>query len=293
MKEALMSVFTRSPLHVGAGNSVGAVDAPVMRERHTGIPVIPGSSLKGVLADLWPMENRTDADGKTVRYRGPVAAKLFGSSKDKEGEDKAGQLLIGEARVLAFPVRSAKNAFAWVTCPLALNRLKVEGNLAFEVPEVKKMACLAPERMCFTSGGAKAIVLEEYRFEQRNTLPDDLVKALSKLAPENALWQTLKERLVVVADEMFCYFCKQACEVVTRIRINDETGVVEKGALFNQELVPSEAMFLLTLRDTGRNQDFAAVEVLKGKLEEDNILQIGGDETVGYGFCAVNIMEVK
>ncbi|MDD5698865.1 MAG: RAMP superfamily CRISPR-associated protein [Victivallaceae bacterium] len=53
MKKKIMSIFTRTPLHVGAGNSVGAIDAPIMRERHTRIPIIPGSSLKGVLADLW------------------------------------------------------------------------------------------------------------------------------------------------------------------------------------------------------------------------------------------------
>ena len=42
-------ILTRTPLHVGAGSSVGAVDQPVQRERHTGFPIIPGSSIKGVM----------------------------------------------------------------------------------------------------------------------------------------------------------------------------------------------------------------------------------------------------
>ena len=46
-------IFTRTPLHVGAGSSVGAIDQPIQRERHTGFPIIPGSSLKGCFADQW------------------------------------------------------------------------------------------------------------------------------------------------------------------------------------------------------------------------------------------------
>ena len=53
MEPRILTIFTRTPLHVGAGASVGAVDLPIVRERHTRFPVIPGTSLKGVLADLW------------------------------------------------------------------------------------------------------------------------------------------------------------------------------------------------------------------------------------------------
>lgn len=106
MKKQIFAIFTRTPLHVGAGNSVGAIDSPVMRERHTRIPIIPGSSLKGVLADLWNDENfKRTSDGE----------ELFGKTDSKAA--KAGQLLVGESRVLAFPVRSAKGSFAWISCP--------------------------------------------------------------------------------------------------------------------------------------------------------------------------------
>ena len=42
----ILYLFTRTPLHVGAGASVGAIDQPIIRERHTGFPVIPATSLK-------------------------------------------------------------------------------------------------------------------------------------------------------------------------------------------------------------------------------------------------------
>lgn len=47
----ILYLFTRTPLHVGAGASVGAIDQPIIRERHTGFPILPGTSLKGVLRD--------------------------------------------------------------------------------------------------------------------------------------------------------------------------------------------------------------------------------------------------
>ena len=49
MQTKILYLFTRTPLHVGAGASVGAIDQPIQRERHTGFPIIPGSSIKGVL----------------------------------------------------------------------------------------------------------------------------------------------------------------------------------------------------------------------------------------------------
>lgn len=112
MQTKIMTLFTRTPLHVGCGSSVGAVDQPVARERHTRFPVIPGSAIKGILADLW---NEKDAGGKAVRSKEGID--LFGN--DDTANASAGKLLIGEGKLLAFPIRSAKGAFAWLTCPLA------------------------------------------------------------------------------------------------------------------------------------------------------------------------------
>jgi CRISPR-associated protein Cmr4 len=51
IKRHLLTFYTRTPLHVGSGTSVDVVDLPIMRERITGFPVIPSTSLKGVLRE--------------------------------------------------------------------------------------------------------------------------------------------------------------------------------------------------------------------------------------------------
>ncbi len=271
MKQTIMHIFTRTPLHVGAGNSVGVVDSPIQRERHTKIPIIPGSSLKGVLADFW-----NDEDFK----RTEEGNKHFGTN------DSAGNLLIGEARVLAFPVRSAKGAFAWITCPLVLARYKRDNsNIDFNIPVVDNdNECYALNEVLIDEN----VILEEYKFKSKG-LSEDIACEFSKLF-DDEVWTSVESRLVIVSDEMFSYFVENTCEVVSRICVDDETGVTKKGALFNQEQCPSETMFYAVM---GEQKDKGSLNALADKLkEQNNIIQVGANETIGLGYCSVN-MEVK
>lgn len=279
MKKMTMTLFARTPVHVGAGSSVGAVDSPVQRERHTRIPIVPGSSLKGVLADLW---NEKDDDGHWQRT--PEGKVLFGEDNNN-ADAKAGSLLIGEARVLAFPVRSAKGMFAWLTAPVVLNRFKRDTAADFNVPTVDGETALAFEKLKLKD----QIVLEEYNFKVTGQPDDAIVSALKTLVVNDPVWSGIGEQLVVVSNEIFQHFCEHACEVVTRIKVDDEKGTVVGGALFNQEQVPSETLFYTTVMA----KDRADLETLKTELETEQWLQIGGDATIGLGFCTVNCSEVK
>ena len=158
-KSKILYLFTRTPLHVGAGASVGAIDQPVQRERHTGFPIIPGSSVKGVLRDH-------------LRTLGLDAINdLFG--RGGAGEDfSAGKISFGEARLLAFPVRSAKGAFALATSPLALQRFARDAGLEVTVPPPPAdMTCLAGSKLVIEKNGQKGAVLEEFRFKVTDPFP--------------------------------------------------------------------------------------------------------------------------
>jgi CRISPR-associated protein Cmr4 len=271
MKTNILHLFARTPVHVGAGSSVGAIDMPIQRERHTQIPIIPGSSLKGVLRDLWPAKDAEQVD-------------LFGPESDTDAH-KAGQLLIGEARVLCFPVRSAKNSFAWLTSPLALQRYARElGKPAPQFAGLDDVSCVAAKALQVNGG---KVVLEEYAFTPTKDLPDATVTLLKDAIPGDDLWASLPGRLVVVSDGIFAHFCASACEVQQRIRIDDETGTVASGGLFNQENVPSETLFYAVIGE--RKQ--GAVSKLAAKLQ-GQVIQLGGDETIGLGFCSTAMKEV-
>jgi CRISPR-associated protein Cmr4 len=266
-----------------------------MRERHTRLPIIPGSSLKGVLADLWPDDYEKDDKGKWKRKKETVSSWLFGNESDSSAS--AGALILGEARLLCFPVRSAKNCFAWITCPLALNRFNRDAKKSVAV----ETFCADEDQKCYASKALvmqDCVVLEDYRLSLKREPDPAVAEALGRLL-DDEIWASLKERLCIVSDEMFAFFAEHASEVVTRIKVDDETGTVVPGALFNLEQIPSETMFYAVVgaqKEKGSNsQGREAQDALAGltKRIEDvgNVLQIGGDETVGLGYCTVEVKQ--
>ena len=213
MKQKLLYLFTRTPLHVGAGASVGAIDQPIQRERHTGFPIVPASSLKGTFADAWNdgllEEQNGKGEMKKVRVKkdgtASDAAWLFGSDSDKHAA--AGALQFSEARVLAFPIRSAKGSFAWITCPLMLRRAARDG-----VISATKLAGLTepPDDKALFDSGANSklalgdkVVLEEYTFQAAISGwlgLTELGEHLSSLLPAEAVWNEIGCRLVILSD---------------------------------------------------------------------------------------------
>jgi len=267
MKQNILTFFTRTPLHIGAGSSVGAVDLPVMRERHTKFPFIPGSSVKGVLRDLYL--NSPDCDT------------LFGN------DEKTGTLLVGEAKLLAFPVRSLKGGFAWVTCPLALSRAARDCGLAIPAADIK----LAADQALVTEESELAVgvkvIFEEYPLLVTGRDLGAVLSALQGFCGD-ATWKMLPKKLAVISDEMFQHFAENTCEIAQRIRIDDTTGTVADGALFSQENVPSETLFYAVINA----KDDAPLDALKATLDASgNLLQFGSDASTGLGWCSMNVLK--
>ena len=280
MNTKIMTIFTRTPLHVGCGSSVGAVDQPVVRERHTRFPVIPGSSIKGVLADLW-----LDWSDKDNPKRSDDGKDILGED-NQDNKAKAGSLLVGEGKLLAFPVRSAKNCFAWITCPLVLKRFAADAKKSFAIPTVEEMSVMAPRSLMFND----TAIFEEYPLTSCGEVCQDILDALAELSDEPVWQDEVGNRLAIVSDEMFAYFAENACEIANHNRIDDKSGVVATGALFSQENVPSETMFYAVF-NSQKKSDF---EELQAKLDgEGNLLQIGADMTTGLGWCSIAMKEVE
>lgn len=303
--QRILYLFTCTPLHVGAGTSVGAIDQPIIRERHTGFPVIPATSLKGTFADEWnarvktkrKKEDGTEEDLEIVQ-RSEEGRWLFGETDANNAA--AGALQFSEARLLAFPVRSAKGSFAWITCPTILRRAFRDGAIT---TDPSRIPTPGDEQAVFVQNGPLAIdakiVLEEYTFtrtgdEQAGTVGQTLAALL-----DDPVWQQVASRLVILSDGMMSFFTQNACEVAQHVRIDDETGTAAGGALFNQENVPSETLFYSVLRafpgrgdksteKTPQDALRAFEEKVKGKP-----FQFGGDASTGLGYCTVKLSDQK
>ncbi len=321
MTTKILYLFTRTPLHVGAGASVGAIDQPVQRERHTGFPIIPASSLKGSFADQWPATHdngkgskqrlsteEKEINGKKthVLKQADECAWLFGS--DTTDLPFAGSLLFSEARVLAFPIRSARGSYAWITCPLMLQRAARDGvftgEAANEIKAIKEPTDTADKAFAIfqpdplgVGNEKKQIVLEEYCFTHTGTYPESLAKALAQLVPDD-LFRSIKDRLVILSNGMMSHFATTACEVAQHVRISDETGTAEGTGLFNQENVPADTLFYSVLNATksrvpgGDYKDKSpddALQAFAAKVSDKKVFQFGGDASTGLGFCSATI----
>lgn len=293
-------LFTRTPLHIGAGQSVGYVDLPIQREPHTHIPIIPGSSLKGVLRD------RDEFDQAAKEW-------LFGRSAGDTDGGSAGALLIGEARVLCFPVRSAKGCLAWITCPLALARyardarpkdnnsepLRTEFPGLTETPQNGSVTVLAGAEVTLDGG---QVVLEEYTYtaasEKRSEGDKRLLAALKNWEThltnlgglkDDAVWKLLAGRFVIVPDGIFSFYVQSACEIAQHVKIDDNTRTAANKALFNQENCPAETLFYGVMAAQSINEKPADGEsgaISKLASLHGKPLQIGGGETTGLGWCS-------
>lgn len=261
----ILSLFTRTPLHIGAGASVGAVDQPIIRERHTGFPCIPGSAIKGVIADLYLDEQgKRTQDGITLLGR--------------EDAGRSGRLAFGEGKLLAFPVRSARGCFAWVTSPMTLQRWMRATGRSLDIPQPEGNHVYAASALQTEDD---QVLLEGYLLEAQ-PLPAG-VEELLLGASNDPMWQDLlHHHLLIASDELLSHFCISSCEIAQHVTIDDATGTAKEGALFNQENVPAETLFYAELTELRP----LAYEL----LNIPPVLQLGADATTGLGFCSASIL---
>jgi CRISPR-associated protein Cmr4 len=297
-QHALVIYETITPLHVGCGQDVGVVDLPVIRERTTGYPFIPGSGIRGSLREAFSRREKADVD------------LLFGPEAGKDEEVRyAGCVATHDAKILLFPVRSDRGIFLWITCPAVLARFSRDAEVFLPqaaawrtVPglapgdeEVLGPAELAPATR------ATPIYLEEYAFGWADGGGPELAAGrqgfatwIGRLAKAAGV-PGLAERTVLVSDRTFHHFVSHATVVQQHNRLTS-AKTVEGGALFAVEAVPPQALFYGFLGGTtsrrpeaegkqplGANQVLESLNAFWGARGGAAYLHLGGDEGTGFG----------
>lgn len=271
----VVGMLAETPLHPGAGSSSGAVDLPVSREAKTGYPVIPGSSLKGSLRD------------RARREEWPEQEILFGRP------DSAGLLSISDARLLLLPVRSLTGLFQWATCPYILERLQRDFQLAgagLSLP----LDQLRPQRhqvLVADSHEApedKPVFLEELQFSvKKASTVNRVVDAVAQLVRHEQTRRRLSTQLVIVHDDDFGYFARHGLPVVARNNLDPDTKTSKN--LWYEEHIPSDTLFYFLVNcPTGRTEELQAF--INRLTQGSPYLQVGGNETVGHGWTALQIV---
>lgn len=274
-----------TPIHVGSGQDVGLVDLPVIRERTTGHPFLPGSGIRGALRDRCETK---DAD---------LTRRLFG--EDRESQDlSAGCLSILDAHLLLFPVRSVPGPFVWITSPFLIDRYR---RLVHELTG-KESSLTGPEKPPGEGqylGGDNQTYLEEYPFTKGSGSWAWNANLDKDIAPGKVL---------LLCDTDFLHFARHATIVRQRNRLSTAKTVLG-GNLFSVEMVPAETWFfgfVGATQERVRKEEGEAAEkketlsppapmsekIASQKLRElltekenrnETHVILGGDESVGLG----------
>jgi CRISPR-associated protein Cmr4 len=286
MQTRLFHLHAVSPLHVGVGQAIGVVDLPIMREKATHLPIVPGSSLKGVMRDEF-------ADH-------PQQETLFGPpTADAEKKAFAGAVAFGDAHLLVLPVRSLVGICAFVTSPFLLNRYRTaahragRGNLP-AVPDVPTdQALVVPE--CQLLHDKKTLVLEDLDLPANPSAEAQTwAQALSDALQDADFAAHFRPRFVILPDEVLGFLADNGTEIRARIAIDDKTKTVRRGQLWYEENLPSETLlFGLLAFDRPRapageeraepRHDIDTAAAFTQHVGAARLIQIGGKATVGRG----------
>ncbi|MFN0239181.1 type III-B CRISPR module RAMP protein Cmr4 [Hydrogenobacter sp. Uz 6-8] len=288
----LLKVLT--PLHVGAGQGLSHVDPPIVREVHTGFPLVPGSSLKGCIREyhlrrVWREYfadkgvNLSDLDEEVSSGRKKLRAinedsfkkdleymrQVFGTAGELE-EGNAGKVVFTDARLLFFPVRSVSHIFLLVTCPYALQRYARDTGKEIRVESPKDS-----EAFCYSMEVAidNRVMLEEFVFDAKPA-GEGLVGFVNSLGIED------KQRVVLVSDTVFSELVQSYTEVQTHVKIDPDSGTVKEGDLWTTEYLPAESVLYVNFFVEDGVEFSAPSEIW-----------LGGDMTTGKGL--VKLREVK
>lgn len=274
MKTRPFLLHALSPLHAGTGHAADVIDLPIARMKATNIPFLPGSSIKGVLRDA-----RRVGDGDRTEA-------VFGPSNDRGAH--AGALVVGDARLLALPVRSFRGTFAWTTSPLLLALAKRDlEDTVLPTPSI-------PGRGAQLARGSCCIHRDRLYIDDLDlpaTESDEATDWARRLAPLASPGDDIfTKRFAVVDDDTMAFLWDMATQVDARVRLDEQTRTVVTGALWLEESLPPESLLIgILAADRSRRSGVSMTpdEVLGFALAGEEFHQFGGKATTGRGRCRI------
>ena len=288
----ILGLTAQTSIHAGTGQNTGVIDLPIQREGHNGWPCVFGSAIKGAM--------RANAEQHFGKEGTASINIIFGPDSDSADVNSyASAVMISDARLVLFPVRSLSSQFKWVTCPAALERLKLDRQ-RFGLDDIA-IETVAPQEMQAITHNEPAnntshdLYLEEYRLRVDPQNLDNVLALLKPLIASNYTQTQLAQQLVIVSNDTFSYLVQHATPVNAHIAIESETKTVKDGALWYEETLPPETILYIGItasqaRHPDQSASWSATRILNVALslfKEHPWLQIGGNATVGMGWCAV------
>ncbi|AFZ61246.1 type III-B CRISPR module RAMP protein Cmr4 [Anabaena cylindrica FACHB-243] len=248
-------LYLLSPLHTGGttqeGNLLG-----IARESHTNLPYIPSSTVRGKVRSL--------ATNEDLKHQ------LFGNELKDGQQLEQGNIWIGDASILWLPVPSLSHSVVWVSCPLLLQRWQRLQGGKLSIPS---------EYSCnFNNGAAvylKDAIIKAEQLQSGNSL--------EQFVPQSDSTKSIN-RLLVLPDKHCATLIQMSLWRQVKIKL-DAHKSVDGGFRYEEAIPPDTLMYLpwgITSQANGTSQK--SYDNFKNLLAANEILQIGGQESLGRGF---------
>lgn len=266
-ESCFFTFYTLTPLHAGAGDSAGAIDLPVQRERHTEYPVVHSSGIKGSLRDFFKRNEKANIN------------EIFGKEGDEQG---SGKVIFTDAKILLFPVRSSEGVFKWVTCPFVIERLKRDLKYIDIDRDDISVTIDGYNGRTFTQYNNSKVILEDFSI----TVTEDpqVLDFINIFTTPHFKEDTLKNRLIIVSDDVFKTLVTTATQIIARNVLEDKTKKSKN--LWYEEVVPADAIFYTIMKSAYKGN--TSINGLRNNGINEEVLQIGGNETIGYGIVKMS-----
>lgn len=290
----LVFIRTITNLHPGVGKTGEIVDLPVQRDQFD-FPMVYASSLKGAIKSyLWQINES-------------LANILLG--KD-ESPDFASPISITDAFLLAFPARSLKGVYCYLTSPLLLKRFKEYLSLINPNLEIIKVIdgiisklneiTVKNRNIGLCDSSKNLVILDNNKAVINETLILTLMEDndVSKLKNEF----NLDKELVVAPDDICKDQVVKSLIRLTRVKLKRELKTVDAGP-WTEEYIPSKTLlFTVAFYSKMTNKLKKELELLLKEKELSNLdnlgtifrdklhdkyLIIGGNETIGSGIINI------
>ncbi|MBD6616401.1 type III-B CRISPR module RAMP protein Cmr4 [Komarekiella sp. 'clone 1'] len=249
-------LYLLAPLHTGGttqeGNLLG-----IARESHTNLPYIPSSTIRGKV--------RSTVTDKDKQYQ------LFGNDLKDGKQLEQGDIWIGDASILWLPVPSLSHSVVWISCPMLLQRWQRLQGSNLTIPT---------EYSCNFANSKTAVYLKDAIIKADKLRPWD---KWEEFIPKSSSTSSIN-RLLVLPDKHYTTLVQMSLWRQVKIKL-DEHKSVDGGFRYEEAIPPDTLMYSpwgITSQANGTaeksSQDF------KDLLAANQILQIGGQESLGRGF---------
>ncbi len=243
----------------------------MQREKHTEYPAVFSSAMKGSLRCFfeWSRSSETDINS------------IFGTEGSDQRDSVSGKVVFTDAKILLFPVRSSEGVFKWVTCPFVIERLKRDLKYIDIDRDNTSVKIDGYNGKSFKPYNSK-VILEDFPI----TITEDsqVLDFINILTTPHFNTDTLKGRLVIVSDDVFKTLVTTATQIIARNVLDNDTK--KSNNLWYEEVVPADAVFYTIMKPAYRESNDVMSTLNNGIAGQ--ILQIGGNETIGYGFVKMS-----